>query len=174
MPHNVTALIDQLQGAGYGEPLKAIVESGVIEQGRLSVLLSRRTLAEHLGLAEKEIRTNALRITAPFRLQRRGVEAKLVLGDSSDQLDRTLVKAVAKGLSWFEEMKARTSMQVIAQREGISQRRVAHLIDLAFLAPDMVTAIIDGKQPTSLTAERLVKADNRPLWADQRAYFLAN
>ena len=65
-------------------------------------------------------------------------------------------------------------MQIIARREGISQRRVAHLVDLAFLAPDIVTAIIDGKQPPSLTAERLIKAKHRPLWADQRAFFQAN
>jgi len=59
-------------------------------------------------------------------------------------------------------------MQAIADREGVTQRRVAHLVDFAFLAPDIVQAIFDGRQPAALTADSLIKSRHRIMWMDQR------
>ena len=56
-----------------------------------------------------------------------------MFGDTSSGIDGTLLKNVAHGWAWFEEIKAGMTMQAIAHREGMSQRRVAHLVDLAFL-----------------------------------------
>ncbi len=64
-------------------------------------------------------------------------------------------------------------MQAIARRHCVTQRRVARLIDLTFLAPDIVQAIVDGRQPLALTANRLTKWRHRPMWADQRAWLSA-
>ena len=66
--------------------------------------------------------------------------------------------------------QAETTTQAIANREGVTQRRVAHLVDLAFLAPDIVRSIVDGRQPPTLTADRLIKSRHRMLWSDQRAW----
>jgi hypothetical protein len=64
-------------------------------------------------------------------------------------------------------------MQVIADREGVTRRRVAHLVDIAFLAPDIVRSIVKGLQPQTLTADRLIKSRHRTLWSDQRAWISA-
>ena len=61
-------------------------------------------------------------------------------------------------------------MQAVALREGFPQRRVAHFVDLAFLAPDIVQAVVDGCQPATLTADGLIRSRHRPFWADQRAW----
>ncbi len=46
---------------------------------------------------------------------------------------------------------------------------VGHLVPLAFLEPMIVRAILDGKQPSDLTAERLSKKARRSVrWSDQR------
>jgi hypothetical protein len=43
---------------------------------------------------------------------------------------------------------------------------------LAFLAPDIKTAILDGTQPIELTAEQLIKLEAFPAdWDDQRRLF---
>ena len=47
------------------------------------------------------IREDALRILAPFRLRRRGVETKLVLGNPTKSVDRTLLRNIANALSWL-------------------------------------------------------------------------
>ncbi len=46
-------------------------------------------------------------------------------------------------------------------------RCVRRIIRFAFLAPDLVEAILQGRQPSELTLDRLL--DNLPLdWAKQR------
>jgi site-specific DNA recombinase len=111
----------------------------------------------------------------PMQLKRRGVELRLIVGDhnrSAAIVDLSLLKAVARAHRWFDEIstgKAR-SLAAIATREGISVRYVGRLIRLAFLAPDIVASIVEGRQPTTLTAEALTRRIELPLsWSAQRA-----
>ena len=142
-----------------------------------AVYRSRWTLPKALcratGRAAHSYKSRCLTLIGDFTLRRRGVEARLVLGDTSSGVDRTLLKNVAQGWTWFEEIKAGMTMQAIADREGVTQRRVAHLVDLAFLAPDIIQAIVDGRQPPTLTADSLIKSRHRMVWADQRAWIAA-
>lgn len=82
-----------------------------------------------------------LTLAGTFTLRRRGVEARLVLGDTSAGVDGTFLKNVARGWTWFEEIKAGMTMQ----------------------------AIVDGRQPATLSAGSLIKSQHRMIWADQRA-----
>ena len=51
----------------------------------------------------------------------------------------------------------------------MNDRYVSQVLPLAFLAPDIVAMILDGRQPPDLTAERLIKHTRLPLdWAEQR------
>ena len=45
------------------------------------------------------------------------------------------------------------------------------LVEVAFLAPDIQTAIVAGSQPAGLRLEHLLRADVPLAWADQRAKF---
>jgi site-specific DNA recombinase len=173
LPSAVKSLVAALRSPDRGPTLKALADSGRIGPGRLSVTLAPPALAERLGVSPGQINPDALSLAGEFTLRRRGVEAKLLMGDPSPQVDRTLLRAVALGWAWFEEVKAGASMQAVAKREGITQRRVAHLVDLAFLAPDIVQAIVDGRQSPTLTANSLIKSRHRTHWADQRAWISA-
>jgi site-specific DNA recombinase len=125
-------------------------------------------MAERLGVPLAQISRNALSLVGEFTLRRRGIEPKLVLANTPSALDRTLIKTVALGWVWFEEIKAGVTTQAIAKREGVTQRRIPHLVDLAFLAPDIVRSIVEGRQPPSLTTDRLIRSKHRMLWSDQR------
>jgi hypothetical protein len=173
LPSAAKSLCAALSGPDRGPTLRAIVASVRIEPGRLSIILCPEALAERLDVPPAQISRDALSLVGEFALRRRGVEARLVLANTPAALDRTLLKAVALGWVWFEEIKAGATMQAIADREGVTQRRVADLVDLAFLAPDMVCAIVEGRQPAMLTADRLVKSRHRMLWSDQRAWIAA-
>jgi site-specific DNA recombinase len=152
-PSRARDLAAALNGADRDPTLSAIVDSGRIEPGHLSVTLDPASIAEQLGVLPIHINHDALTLTGDFTLRRRGVEARFVLGDTSSGVDGTLLKNVAQGWVWFEEVKAGMTMQAIADRESVTQRRVARLVDLAFLAPDIVQAIVDGRQPVTLTAD---------------------
>jgi hypothetical protein len=61
----------------------------------------------------------------------------------------------------------RHAYEEIANAYGISGQHVARLLPLAWLAPDIVEAILDGRQPKALTVKRLLA--KLPMdWADQR------
>ena len=58
----------------------------------------------------------------------------------------------------------------IAQRFGLSDAHVRRLLRLSYLAPAIVEAIVEGRQPRILTVKLLLRAI--PLdWADQRTAF---
>ena len=57
----------------------------------------------------------------------------------------------------------------LAQREGVSPSYFTRLIRLSYLAPDIIEAILDGRQPHDLTADKLLAHSRLPLgWHEQR------
>ena len=110
-----------------------------------------------------------------MQLKRRGVELRLVVGDHNRlaaTVDLPLLKAVARAHCWFDEISTgkAASLAEIAARERLAVRYVGRLIRLAFLAPDIVESIVEGLQPTSLTAEALTRHIEIPLeWRSQKA-----
>jgi hypothetical protein len=61
------------------------------------------------------------------------------------------------------------SVADLASREGISDRYVSSLLPLAFLAPEIIEAIVAGTQPANLTAYRLIRQLELPIeWTAQK------
>ena len=62
--------------------------------------------------------------------------------------DATLIKAIARGHRWFEEMCAKNlSAAALAKTEGVSALYILRMLRLAFLSPAIVETIIEGRQP---------------------------
>jgi hypothetical protein len=115
-------------------------------------------LREALGFADlDEPQSHA--IVVPFRIAKRGIEQKLLIGTGSmapGPRDGSLVKALARAHAWFEDIRLQRVQDVseLATRERRSYVQ-AHL-PLAFLAPRIVVAILEGRQPADLTLKRLM------------------
>ena len=56
---------------------------------------------------------------------------------------------------------------MLAKRDGISRRYIRRLIGLAFLSPQLVEAILQGRQPVELTTTRLTEFDLPLDWTEQ-------
>jgi hypothetical protein len=71
---------------------------------------------------------------------------------------------------WFDELTTGSapSLEALAEREGITRRYIRRLIGLAFLSPELVDAILQGRQPVELTATRLTELDLPLDWTEQR------
>ncbi|MEM7024352.1 MAG: hypothetical protein AAF637_17495 [Pseudomonadota bacterium] len=95
LPSAAQLLCAALSGPHRGPTLQAIVDSGRIEPGRLSVALCPTAMAGRLGIPLAHMRAGTLSLVGAFTLRPRGVEAKLVLANPPPALDRTLVKTVA-------------------------------------------------------------------------------
>ena len=117
---------------------------------------------------------NTLRLPLPPPRPRERREI-LILGNSGTQprrIDQALILALARARSWMRELRQSEFVKSaqIATRFGLSDAHVRRLLRLAYLAPDIVEAIVEGRQPRILTVKLLLKGI--PLdWADQRAAF---
>lgn len=60
-----------------------------------------------------------------------------------------------------------TSLNHLARREGGCRKHMARLLQVSWLSPGIVAAILDGKQPTSLTRAKLVATDLPMSWPEQ-------
>jgi site-specific DNA recombinase len=78
-----------------------------------------------------------------------------------------LVNAIARGRRWLDEMVSGsiTDVEQIAAREHCSVRQVNMTISLAFLAPDLVRAAVEGRLPRGIGVERLRDAPAE--WSQQ-------
>ena len=57
----------------------------------------------------------------------------------------------------------------LAKREGVSPSYFTRLVRLSYLVPDITQAILDGRQPPDLTADKLLAHSRLPLaWDEQR------
>jgi site-specific DNA recombinase len=81
----------------------------------------------------------------------------------------TLVVAIARGRRWLDEFVAGTvtSVEQIAVREKCSIRQVNMTISLAFLAPKLVQAAVEGRLPRGIGVTRLRDAPAE--WSRQYA-----
>ena len=142
----------------------------MIEENALVIMLRHAALdRSHTGKHQDPIR-----LAVPVQFRRRGVEMKLVVAHDSNKParpDPALIKSVARAHLWFDDLATgrAASLQAIAEREGITEGYVRRLLPLAFLAPHIVEAILEGRQPVDLTAARLTGDIELPLdWGEQQ------
>jgi len=107
------------------------------------------------------------------RLKRSGHVMRLIQGNGSTAapiVDRTLVKAIVQGRSWWRELQSDTEMTIedLAQREGKTAAYVVRIVRLAFLSPMMLKRIIDGTLPAHLTVKRLCSPNGVPARWDRQ------
>jgi site-specific DNA recombinase len=112
-------------------------------------------------------------LTIPARLKRTGIEMRLVVDDASEpaSVDAVLVRLLLRAHAIRARLLQEPSLPLkeIAAEEGISSSYVTRLLRLAFLAPDIVAAILNGRHPPQLTANRLMDDTRLPIdWAAQR------
>ena len=90
--------------------------------------------------------------------------------ESSDQ--QQLINTLAQAQLWLEQLLSGevSSLRMVANCAGLSERYVSRIIRCAFLAPDLVEAILQGRQCQGLTVRSLAK--HLPLdWSEQRRMF---
>lgn len=107
----------------------------------------------------------------PFVIHRRGAEARLVLADEKPKPDALMRKTLGKALAWLDDLKSGVSITELAKREQVSQRYLRSRLQMAFLSPTIMSAILEGRQPAHLTTETFVRTDIPLNWAEQARAF---
>ena len=168
-----------------GARAKAELFDAMVTQVRLSVdhieiKLDRRGTRERLRISARPgAPDDALAITVPAVRVRRGHQLRLVLPapDSApsraSMRDEKLFGLIAEAHQARQLVIANPehSLARIARDNGRCRTRLGKLVAIGCLAPDIVTAIVQGKQPAGLTAARLLSCPLPLAWTEQRRMF---
>jgi hypothetical protein len=99
---------------------------------------------------------------------------KLVVGNggsvTGSSPDLVLVRTIAQGHDWAERLRSgkADSIREIAKGETVTDSYVVRVLRLGFLAPEIVEAIVEGRQPVELTADRLLLRERiSTIWTEQ-------
>ncbi len=157
--------------------LRRIVERVDVAKDRLS---ARINLSNQLSIDGGGV----FQSVAPFTIEqaivlaRRGAALRLVLqGAAADARppDTVLVEAIVKARMRFADWRdpgSSATISAVAARHGANVSDVSREMQLMFLAPDLVEQILDGRQPTALTANRLKRIGDLPLFWDEQTIVL--
>ena len=110
----------------------------------------------------------------PAILKRAGMGMRLVVPGARPDAkpNPSLVRLLLRAFAIQDQLKqdSQLTLTSIAKAEDVSPSYVTRLLRLSYLAPDIVAAIVDGRQPLELTAHRLMGQTRLPLeWSAQRA-----
>lgn len=83
----------------------------------------------------------------------------IVAGRLTRHVDSGMIKAIARGFRWREMLETGeyATIREIAASEKINESYVGRVLRLTLLAPDIVEAILVGRQPAGLTLAVLIK-----------------
>ncbi|MES0385563.1 MAG: hypothetical protein ABUJ98_13375, partial [Hyphomicrobium sp.] len=146
-----------------------------IAETTITVTVALRPLREAVGLTTPDDADPGTHtIVLPVRITKRGVEQKLIVGAEAAAIeakDEALIKAVARAHAWFQDLKSGKARDLteLAKRDGLPASYVRSHLPLTFLAPSIVSTILDGRQRPDLTLKRLMYQTDLPIaWSDQR------
>ncbi|HEU5046647.1 MAG TPA: recombinase family protein [Rickettsiales bacterium] len=144
------------------EALKELVERIELKPDQLHISLDLKSFFNSKSTSQPL----TLKQDIMMQMKRRGIETKLIIeGNHTAKIDPMLVRTVAQAYTRAEELFSGKvpSMAAIASREGIDKGTLSRMMDLAFLAPNIVEAIAEGRQPPKLTTQWLLRNTQLPL-----------
>jgi len=159
-----------------------------IKPDRIEISLSRHHLAAILAgqavdqtVQDLEVKCNAhdiVTLAVPARLKRVGREMRMLVVDTADHrttANASLLRIIARAHYILTRLIQNTELTVhdIAREERVSAAYLYTLLRLPWLAPDITTAIVSGRQPQHLNAMTLMRRASRlpASWAEQRTLF---
>ena len=101
-------------------------------------------------------------VYVPFRMVKRGGRKEMLLpanASAQRRTDNTIVKALARAFRWKRMLESGefTTIAELAEREGIAASYMTRVLRLTLLAPDIVEAILNGRQGPEVTSAQLLE-----------------
>jgi hypothetical protein len=120
-------------------------------------------------------------VTVPFAVRKRGGRKLLIMPDGAtaapvprSRVDSALLKALCRGFRWRKLLETGdfSTIEEIAEAENINPSYVSRVVRLTLLAPEIVEAILAGRQPEGLAMARVMQPFPEE-WVRQHEHFCA-
>jgi hypothetical protein len=165
------------------ELLASVLWRIVLRENRIEIKIRSMELRQHLGggrissagvpVNNPVVPSDVITLTVEAKKTRCGGEVHLIVPPSSAVAHAhpkvPLIKALARAHGWHEQVIQGKAFDIrsLARDAGLTERYVGKVFRCAFLAPDIVEAILAGQQPPDLNFEKLCR--EIPLsWVEQR------
>lgn len=106
-------------------------------------------------------------VRVPISIRKRGGRKLVLAPDGTNaiaapicrHIDNPLIKAIARAFRWREMLENGTHATIaeLAASEKIKEAYVSRILRLTLLAPNVVEAILDGRQPSETTLAALMQ-----------------
>ena len=169
--------LEKASAAAWREELTGLLDKVTLGTGRMRIRISRNGLLAKLGMSSGKLdgRDEFWAFEVPYKLRNRGRQLKIlpegIAQATSSEPDPTLLKLLRRAHAWRQqlEMGPPQTISNLAAGNGVNASYFTRVLRVAYLAPDIIEAIIEGRQPPELTANKLVRVKNLPIdWASQR------
>ena len=117
-------------------------------------------------------------IRIPMQIRKRGGRKLILAPDGGPpiwaaprpRVDNTMIKVIARAFRWRRliETGVHASIEEVARAEKINASYVGRVLRLTLLAPEIIEAILEGRQPAAMTMAGLLNPFPAA-WAEQRA-----
>jgi hypothetical protein len=116
----------------------------------------------------------AITVHVPMTVTKRGGRKLVVTPDGAEwwprpRVDNALVKALARAFGWRKMLDTgvHATLEDLARAKGVAPSYVSRVLRLTLLAPEIVEAVLDGRQPVTMQLDDLL--EGFPLeWVEQR------
>jgi hypothetical protein len=107
-----------------------------------------------------------LTVSIPMAIRKRGGRKVVVSpagaepwAPSRPRIDNTLLRALVQAFHWQQLLESgqHATISELAAAEKLDRSFVSHMLRLTLLAPDLVEAILDGRQPRTMQLQPLVR-----------------
>ena len=117
---------------------------------------------------------DAVTIHVPIAFRRRGGRKLVVTPDGAEwaprpRVDNAIVKALARAFRWRKMLDegVHGTIEELARAKGVAPSYVSRVLRLTMLAPEIVEAILDGRQPAELQLDDLLNGFPKD-WEEQQ------
>jgi hypothetical protein len=122
---------------------------------------------------------SAVTVRIPLAIKNRGGRKVVISPDgqqtwapSRPRVDNTLFRAIVQAFHWKQLLESGqfATVSELAAAESLNGSYVSHVLRLTLLAPHLVEAVLDGRQPKTMQLQILVRAIP-DFWDNQRLSF---
>ena len=151
--------------------LRELIDRVEVGNAYVSISIKAFTLMMH----DEENGGKFIQIKTNMELKRCGYAVRLIITDNNKNQtlkDQHLIHYISKAYQWLSLITSGKvqSIKEIAAAENLDQLHIARMINIAFLAPDIIRAILNGTQPSHLTLKYLKQFRALPSdWNEQKS-----
>ena len=153
-----------------------IVERVTIAADRIDIWLNRAKIAAALEAgASQRPDLDPVVVSIEAKLRRAGKGKRLVIANGAEaEVNAGLAAMITEAFAIRNQFLSGSdaSIEAMSGRLGMNKCRLTSLIRLSYLAPDIVRALLEGRQPIELTSTRLLRLskDLPHDWKEQRCF----